>query len=247
MKTYTLYIKAYSPATIPMARLVEYMRHLAAILGNESAVHFKELRPGSTKIVTAIDHEAVPKVSLQVAQVATQDAGPVVTNAFRAIDELMADDNASGFLYEDEDENAKVIQFPGVTKPRPKVFGPFNQDGSLDGVLISVGGADETAHLQLQNGKIKYTGIDTDRETARALAKHMYEPVRIFGTGRWLRDREGNWLLKRFRLEHFTVLQDTDLTSAFEKLRAVEGSGWKDLDDPISLIQELRGRDDGVH
>ena len=54
-------------------------------------------------------------------------------------------------------------------------------------------------------------------------------------------------MLFRSRLEYFTVLQDTDLTSAFEKLRAVEGSGWKDLDDPISLIQELRGRDDGVH
>ena len=33
-KSYTLYIKAYTPETIPMARLAQYMQNLAAILGH---------------------------------------------------------------------------------------------------------------------------------------------------------------------------------------------------------------------
>ena len=188
-KRYTLYVEAYTPETIPMARLAQYMQNLAAMLGHDAAVHFETLKPGSTQIVSRIDHEDVPKVATDLAQLKRGEGTPEAKKAQAAIDQLLAEDNATGFVYEDEDENAKIIAFPGVTRPKPTTFGPFNEEGSLDGVLISVSGADQTVHLQLQNGDIRYTGIDTNRETARRLAKHMYEPVRVFGTGRWLRDQ----------------------------------------------------------
>ncbi len=41
-KRYTLYIKAYTPETIPMARLAQYMQNLAALLGHDRAVHFDQ-------------------------------------------------------------------------------------------------------------------------------------------------------------------------------------------------------------
>ena len=61
-KTYTLYIAAYSPETIPLARLAKYMQSFAAMLGHETAVHFDQLDGGSTQLVTRIEHEDVPKV-----------------------------------------------------------------------------------------------------------------------------------------------------------------------------------------
>jgi len=202
-KRYTLYVEAYTPETMPMARLAQYMQNLAAMLGHDAAVHFETLKPGSTQIVSRIDHEDVPKVATDLAQLKRGEGTPEAKKAQAAIDQLLAEDNATGFVYEDDDENAKIIAFPGVTRPKPTTFGPFNEEGSLDGVLISVSGADQTVHLQLQNGDIRYTGIETNRETARRLAKHMYEPVRVFGTGRWLRDQEGTWLLKRFKVESY--------------------------------------------
>lgn len=246
-KSYTLYINAYSPETIPMARLAEYMQNLAVMLGHESGVHFEELRPGSTQLAARIDHEYVPKVETQLGRVRGGDAPPEALKAQTEIDRLLAEDNATGFLYEGTDLGAQVIQFPGVTRPKPVTYGPFRQEGSLDGVVISVGGADQTAHVQLQNGDLKYTGIETDRETARRLAKHMYEAVRVMGTGRWLRDASGAWLLKKFTMTNFVVLEPETLVSAVEKLRAIEGGEWGDMNDPVAALKALRDSSGGIH
>ena len=246
-KSYTFYIDAFTPETIPMARLAQYMQNLAAMLGHDTAVHFDTLKPGSTQLVTKIDHEDVPKVATHLAQVKRGDGTPEATKAQAELDRLLAEDNAAGFVYEDQDKSAKIIEFPGVKRPKPTTFGPFTQEGSLDGILISVSGADQTVHLQLQNGDIKYTGISTNRETARCLAKHMYEPVRIFGAGRWLRDEAGKWVLKKFKVESYKDLATDDLKSAIEQMREIEGSKWKDMDDPISALKELREKGNGLH
>ncbi len=246
-KRYTLFIDAFTPETIPMARLAQYMQNLAAMLGHDAAVHFETLKPGSTQLVARIDHEDIPKVATDLVQLKRGEGRPEATRAQAAIDRLLAEDNASGFVYEDEDQSTKIIAFLGVTRPKPTTFGPFNQEGSIDGILISVGGADQTVHLQLQNGDMKYTGIETNRETARRLAKHMYEPVRIFGTGRWLRDEEGTWLLKKFKVDSYNVLAADDLKDAVEQMRKIEGSEWKEMDDPIGTLKALRETGNGLH
>lgn len=246
-KHYTLYIKAFTPETIPMARLAQYMQNLAAMMGHDASVHFDKLKPGSTQLVTRIDLEDEPKVSTHLAQLKRGEGSPEAAKAQTEIDRLLAEDNATGFVYEDDDEGAKIIAFPGVTRPKRATFGPFKQEGSLDGVLISVGGADQTVHLQLQNGDIKYTGIDTNRETARRLAKHMYEPVRVFGTGRWFRDQDGRWLLKNFKVVSYNVLAADDLKDAVDQIREIGGSEWKDMDDPIGALKALRDAGNGLH
>lgn len=246
-KSYTLYIKAYTPETIPMARLAQYMQNLAAMLGHETAVHFAGLKSGSTKLVTRIDHEDAPKVSTHLASVKRGEGSPDAAKAQAEIDKLLAEDNATGAIYEDDDESAEIIVFPGVTRRKPTIYGPFNQEGSLDGTLISVSGADQTVHIQLQNGDIKYTGIDTNRETARRLARHMYDPIRITGIGRWLRDQDGNWILRKFRVDNFEVLARDGLKDAVSALRKIEGSDWKAMDDPIGELRSLRGKGDSLH
>jgi len=246
-KRYTLYINAYTPETIPMARLAQYMRNLAALLGHDTAVHFETLKLGSTQLVTRVDHEDAPKVAAHIAHIKAGEASPETIRAQTEIDCLLADDNATGFVYEDDNESAKVIDFPGVTRPRPTTYGPFNQEGSLDGILVSVSGADQTVHLQLQNGDIKYTGIETNRDTARRLARHMYEPVRIVGTGRWLRDQDSNWVLKKFRVDSYSVLAADDLKDVIDQMREIEGSEWKDMEDPIGRLRALRDKGNGLH
>lgn len=246
-KTYTLHIDAYSPATIPMARLAEYMRNFAAMLGHEGAVHFDGLKEGSTQLVSRIDHEEVPKVGAGLDALMRGEGQPEAVKAQEAIDRLLADDNASGFLYEDNDQGAKIIAFPGVTRPRPVQYGPIRQEGTLDGILVSVGGADKTAHIRLQHGDMKYSNIDTDRDTARRLGKHLFEPIRVFGTGSWLREEDGTWTLKRFKVDGFEALKADDLRDVLEELRRVEGSEWGTQGDALAVLRSLRDEGNGPH
>jgi len=97
-------------------------------------------------------------------------------------------------------------------------------------------------HLQLQNGDVKYTGIETNRETARRLAKHMYEPVRVFGTGRWLREEEGNWLLRKFRVDTYQILAADSLRAVIDQMRAVQGSEWQAMENLSALLRPCAKR-----
>jgi hypothetical protein len=48
-EVYELYIDALTPATIPMARLSEYMADFAELLGHEAHVHFERVKPRSPR------------------------------------------------------------------------------------------------------------------------------------------------------------------------------------------------------
>lgn len=246
-ENYTLYINAYSPETIPMARLAEYMQRFAKLLGHEDAVHFERLKPGSTQLAVRIEHEQIPKVNSRLEMLAQGEASTDVVKAHDELDRLLATDNASGFIYRGEDRGAEIIAFPGANRPKSVSYGPFTEEGTLDGVLIRIGGADQTVHLQLQNGDMMYTGLETNREIARRLAKHLYEPIRVGGSGRWFREADGAWTLRKFRVATFEVLKKADLREAVDELRAVEDGDWKTMDDPIAALRTLRDGSNGLH
>ncbi|MBK8210226.1 MAG: hypothetical protein IPK78_09860 [Rhodospirillales bacterium] len=245
---YRFRIDVYTPETIPLATLARYMERLAQLLGSEHGVHFAGLEDGSTQLLGRVDHEEVPKVRDRLDQVRRGEAPPAAMKVFDEIDHLLAADNAVGALYEEvQGHTAQIIAFPGRTRPKPARYGPFNQEGSLDGFLVSIGGVDKTISLQLQNGDIKYTGCETTREIARQLGKHCSSPVRIHGTGRWLREEDGTWTLKRFRVQSFEVLRREDLKEVVERLRAVEGSAWRELDDPTAALEKIRRGESELH
>ena len=190
------YIDAYSPETIPMAKLAEYMADFAALLGKDNAVHFSGLNKGSTQLVARVEFEDVPKVTTRLNDIRRGTPPKDALKIFDQIDKRLANDNATGRIFvEGEDSVAPVelLAFPGRDRPKAQSYGPFTQEGNLDGILIAVGGKDETVPLRLQNGKSTYSNCDTTRTVARELAKHLFEPVRIYGTGRWMRETDNSW------------------------------------------------------
>lgn len=244
-RRFRFHIDAYSPADIPMAKLAEYMTDFAELLGKEHRVHFERLEDGSTTIVSRVEREDVPKVDHRLRAVDQGTAPKELLGLIDRINERLANDNAIGrILAEIDGQSAELIVFPGRDRPKVPVYGPFNQEGHLDGVLISVGGKDETISLRLQNGAVIYRKCETTRTIARELGRHLFEPVRIHGTGRWQRDAQGEWLLLGFRVSRFDVLEGGSLREAVAALRAVPGSGWKEIADPLA---ELRGDRDELH
>lgn len=238
---YRFVIDAYSPETLPMSRLAEYMADLARLLGRAERVHFVRLEPGSTVLVQSVEPEAVPEVQKRIRAVARDDAPADVTDAFKALNRHLANDNAIGSLHEGGD--GEVIQFPGREQPPPLTFGAFNQPGVLDGVLIRIGGRDDTVPVHLRDGETIHV-CNANRNLAKRLAVHYDgSTLRVHGDGRWERDADGRWLMKRFNITEFSVLDDAPLGEIVGRLRDVEGSGWKDIEDPTAELQVMRGID----
>jgi hypothetical protein len=237
---------SFTPETLPMFRLAEYVAPLARLLGEPNDVHFVGVEPGSAVLKARVGIPAQPKVRTRLTAV-RNGVGPVdAQRAVQELDDLLRKDNGSGTLC--DETGGVVIAFPGRGRPEPLVYGPFRQDGTLEGQLFRIGGKDATVPVHLRDGELTRTGLYCTPELARRMCVHLYGPtLRVRGTGRWFRDGHGDWLLQEFKIVDFEVLDDASLTSVVSDLRALPGSKWSDLADPVRVLLEERGGGRGEH
>lgn len=236
---YRFKIDAYSPETMPMGRLAQYMAELATLLGERSHVHFRRLTRGSTVLNAKIDREAAPKVRDRVVSVRAGDAPAEPTRAFNAMNRLLRDDNAVGVL-RDAAPRGIVIRFPGRELAEEK-FGSIRQQGSIDGIVTGIRGKDDTIHITINAEGQQISGCETNRTIAKQLGAKLFEPVRLFGRGRWSRDADGIWTLLTFKIESFDALQDTPLTRVLAELRAIPTEWGDDAYTELSTIRHGSG------
>lgn len=242
---YSFHIEgSYDPRSIPMDRLAEYLHALAQLLGEKTSVHLKEITEGSVALHATIDSPAQVRVAGRV-EAANRPAPPKdILKALDALDDMLRSDNATGSLRDGSDR--VVIPFPGIKKKLPPVFGPIKQEGSLTGQVVRVGGKDTTIPVHLRDGDTVLTGLTANEDIARRLAHHYLGGViRVHGLGTWFREANGVWRLSAFRINDFEVLDNAPLGDVIARLRAVRGSAWGDVPDPVAaLLSERNG--DGV-
>jgi hypothetical protein len=244
MNEYRFKIEAYTPDTMPMARLAEYMAELAILLGEKDAVHFVRLEASSTVLVHKIEDEAIPKIEQRVSLARDGQGDPAAVAAIHAINRKLKQDSGTGVLYHGE---AEIIRFPGKEAAEPISFGSFTQPGSLDGMLIRLGGTGERVPVSVQSeGRV--WRCEATRTLAKQLAHYLFEgQLRLFGQGRWFRDDMGVWQLERFQISHFEVLDSRPLTQVVAELREISGSEWTSVTDPWSVLERIRHGSDESH
>ena len=122
---------------------------------------------------------------------------------------------------------ARIAQLlPG----RPQVCG--------DGEVIRVGGSQKIVPIMLKCEQEELSGCWANKTVAKALGHRLFEPVRLFGTGRWNRNDDGKWKLDIFRVESFVSLRDSTLSQALNEIRALQ-FGWDDT--TFSELLDIRG------
>ena len=182
---------SFTPATLPMARLAEYLGDLATVLGEKEHVHFLELRDGSTAVAHVVDHEAVTRVRERLHAARIGEADSEARKAHARIQQRLYQDNARAVLREVGNETEHLLSFPGATADAEQQYGPFSEHGQLYGVPISVGGKRQLVNVRLQDGD-RIHNCEADRAVALRLAPLLFHHhVRVYGTGRYSRDGEG--------------------------------------------------------
>lgn len=241
---YTFRIDAYSPETIPMARLAEYMAVLSAMFGEKDSVHFQGLEGGSTKLLSRVEREAAPKVRENVnnaASIESSEAGA----SFKKLNEMLRKDNAEADLTR---SGATILNFPGRKQLRPPKLGPFTQGVVKDGVLVRIGGKDKSAHAIIEDSDGNTWSFEVTRELAKDLAHHLFgKPVRLKGNGRWYRDEEGQWQYNSLKAVEFQPLNDDTLAEVVGRIRDLPADTWKQGVDPVAMLKSLRDEEGGMH
>ena len=236
---YDFRIDVWKPETLPMAKLAKYLAKLSIMFGDENQVHFLKVRKGSAIPEIAVEYEAAPKVEARLRLVGTLDAPPDLVKANQEMNRMLREDNASATLK--IKGGSVILNFPGKKTPLAEEV-VVHEQGDLDGVVIRVGGKDDSVPVWIEGeGKAIYQ-CQTNRDIARQLATYLFDkPVRVVGNGKWCRTPESKWELEKFEIKSFEALDDAPLEQLINELRAVEGNRWNEMDDPQAELRKLRG------
>jgi hypothetical protein len=224
-----------SPHEIPMTRLLEYLSEVATILGNRKHVHFLRVESGSLPCYMEVDEEAEKEVIERVNGVLRGDGTEEARTAFRTLRRYLTEDQYSAALKSEENI---IAAFPRT--PEEKILGPYIQEGSLDGLLVNIGGTDATVPVHILSEGTDFR-CNTSVEMARRLRNYLLEkPIRVFGKGKWYRNPNGRWHLDIFDISGFEELDDSSIPEVVLKLRAIARNPLMSSSDPLEDMRRVR-------
>ena len=239
-KKLTLRIDGFTPYTLPMGRLAEYLKDLAAIFGTQTDAHFIEVGDGSAELRHAVPEREYPIVHGRIVGAQRGDGPEEAVRSYRDLRAKLRQDQAPDkkpAVFADY-SGKKIIVFP-KQEAEPVGFGTISQPGALDGTLIKLGGRDETVPVHLQEGERFYKCTAT-RQMARQLAPFLFAgSIRLHGVGKWCRTEDGDWNLENFRIQSFEALSDDELPVVLSRMRVPE-SEWDKMEDPLGELKRIR-------
>jgi hypothetical protein len=239
-REYRFAIDAYSPETMPAARLAEYVADLVKVFGYGDNVHLVGIEPGSTIPVLLVDYEAEPKVREQVRSVKRKDGPPEAMKAWEDIDKRLAEDNATAVVI--DPAKTRILPFPGRERKAALTYGPFTQPEVCQGVPIMLGGKNDPVPVHLEDGNETHIVL-VKRSLAKQMAEHLFTSViRVSGKARWIRDANGKWELQSFRGDAFEVIGSATLKDSIQRMRDIPAE-WKELKDPLAEVTKIRHGD----
>jgi hypothetical protein len=239
LREYRFKIEAYSPDTMPLLRLTEYLHELALLFGNTDSVHLVRVEKGSTMPLLLVRKEAEIKIRERLQLVRQKDGPAEAMKAMRQINEKLREDDAKGAII--DPIKRKVLVFPGRDLNKLLRYGPIKQPGILEGIPIRLGGEQPWVPVHLENhpGDVRICWVK--RTLAIQIAKHLFTTrIQVEGVGKWIRTRDGEWEMEDFSGETFkTVDTDATLREELEILRNIPAE-WKAHPDPYSELIDLR-------
>lgn len=240
--TYMLRILRKNPDQIRMDRLAEYMREFAGVLGIETFPIFKGIKKASTGLKVKIPHSCRHRAWKNVQEAKSVPASRSA-RSLRSIEKMLGEDNIQKAELIDSSDQV-VYLFRGIDEAPAFLPGSIRQQGTVDGTITGLVGADDTMHLYIRDFADRTLRLLVrDEDVARQLLSHFRRGnLRFTVEGAWQRTEDG-WIPETSKclIESYEVLDDAPLTEIFESIAAIPGNGWNDVADPQGFWREIRG------
>ncbi|BBH12919.1 hypothetical protein [Chromobacterium haemolyticum] len=238
MATYALRLKGFTPETLPLERLSKYLTALADLVGKDAPIHFDKVSKGSAMLKLVISDDQAHALESRVRLAAFAEAGSELKKAYDQINMLARGDQTTAEFK--PVKGAVILQFPGINKPEPRTYS-VKEDGEINGRVIRLGGKDSTVPVGLQMPDGVVVSCTASLDQAKGLKVYLLEPIDIVlkGSGKWVRDVDGAWVLEEFKISEFFPLVDQGFDEQLAKIRS-KGSGWGEVEDIDKELHSLR-------
>jgi hypothetical protein len=232
-------VPGYSPETMPLDRLMEYLSQLSMVLGSPADLHLVGVEKGSTRPVLAMRHDVALRARHHAREVSQGGGSRRRRDAFDTIRRMVAQDGGKPAVLR-APRGQVILKFPSVDIGQDNVIQSLRQPTSIEGKLVRIGGIGENAQLLIQelNGTV-IAGCTASRPVAQQMAHLIYQDVRVSGIGSWHRNEEGKWQVTRLHVQTFEALDESALEDVVAQLRAVKVK-WPE--DTLEQLQAMRGQ-----
>lgn len=237
MRKLVFKIPEASPHTISMTRLAQYIAKLATVLGRRQDVHFIKVETGSLPCLIDVEDSAEEEVISRAQSISMGNGTKEALTAFDDLRKYLKEDDYSAALQTEVGD--VIIDLPRRIPEFP-MYGPIDQEGVLDGLLVNMGGTDDTIPVVLLSEGRSYS-CNATVDMVRKLRNYLLEkPIRLRGNGRWFRNVYGKWVLDWFDITSFEELDDSSIPEVVNKLRAIPGNALMNLEDPLEEMRKIR-------
>lgn len=216
-------IPGYTPETMPLNRLIEYVQQMSLVLGEPESLHLIAVKAGSCAPTFRVPKEVALVAQDKAARVARGDGSKKQLDAFNRMRRMVRRDGAGEARPAVLRSLSRVfLEIPAAPQDSGVLSG-VRQPSTVDGQLIRVGGPSEDASMQVQDieGRI-LSGFVAKRALAKELAGLLWEPVRLFGDGSWGRTADGEWVIERMLVRSYERLDEESLGVTVERLRGLK-------------------------
>jgi len=215
-------IPGYTPETIPLGRLIEYLQQMAVVLGDPESLHLVAVTEGSVTPVLHAPKAVALEARDRARRVQVGDGTRKQIDAYNRIRRMVRRDaprlSKPALL---RSEKQVLLEIPAAPEDTGELSG-IRQATTIDGQLIRVGGAGEDAAMQVQDSQGRIlSGFTAKRALAKDLASLLWEPVRLSGVGLWARNADGDWHLERMQVQSYERLDDEELSVVLDRLRGL--------------------------
>ena len=126
MERFEFTVPGYTPDTIPLDRLMEYLSQLIVILGQPSDLHLINIKRSSTKPVLAMRHDVAIRARLRVSEVRQGGGSARRREAFDALRRLVSEDGGKPAILRARE--GKILEFPKVNIGADQIIHSVRQE-----------------------------------------------------------------------------------------------------------------------
>ena len=224
-------LKGYTPKTLPMLRLAQYMLEFSRLIGHQDHVHFEDLREGSAEICAVVEGPGVhSKVVARISGVQNGTAPKDALAAYGRLNQMLRKDDANAELK----ASSTVIRLRAANV---NIVSAIVQDyGDITGKLYFLAESKKGVSAKVKpfsGGKpVTCTAPNSMKNDLRGL---LFEPVRVSGRGLWER-KQGLWECDALHIEQVQAVEMVSFRAAIGKLRNTKVE-WPE--DPLAELAAL--------
>jgi hypothetical protein len=229
-------VPGYTPDTMPLDRLIEYLEQLTVVLGEASELHLVGIEKSSTRPVLVMRHDVATRARARASEVRQGGGSARRRNAYDRIRHMVSEDGgAPASLAAPE---GQILEFAMIDIGADQIVHAVRQPTTVQGELIRIGGRQENAQLLIQelSGNV-IAGCTAPRAVATAMAHLLYRPVSVSGDARWHRSNIGKWEIESLHVQSFAELDADDHEAVVAKLQALNVA-WPD--DAMEQLAAMR-------